>query len=151
MMSSYIGTYKYMSPEIRLDFSRYSFKTDVWSAGCILFELITLNVFVDYIESNRFILQTYEIPDHLTDSNILASLLKMMLKYDQNERANSSELANKIKQLNQIQTETPTDEAHKEEKDLIIYNSKYKCVERLMLNQFENLFKIINLNDKIER
>lgn len=39
---SYVGTFYYMSPE-RIYKSGYGFSSDVWSLGCVLYELITLN------------------------------------------------------------------------------------------------------------
>ena len=51
MISTYAGTYQYTSPEIR-DGKKYSFKTDVWSVGCIVFELITLNSLYELTEVN---------------------------------------------------------------------------------------------------
>lgn len=39
---SIVGTFYYMSPE-RIQESGYSFSSDVWSLGCVLYELITLN------------------------------------------------------------------------------------------------------------
>lgn len=38
-----IGTPYYMSPEI-MDNKRYNSKTDIWSLGCVLYELLTLKV-----------------------------------------------------------------------------------------------------------
>ncbi len=43
-----IGTFIYMSPEMRNEtegITHYSFNTDCWSAGCILYELISLEIF----------------------------------------------------------------------------------------------------------
>ena len=37
-----VGTKRYMAPEI-LDRKDYSNKADIWSLGCVLFELLTLN------------------------------------------------------------------------------------------------------------
>lgn len=39
---SIVGTFYYMSPE-RIRESGYGFSSDVWSLGCVLYELITLN------------------------------------------------------------------------------------------------------------
>lgn len=39
---SFVGTFYYMSPE-RVRASGYSFSSDIWSLGCVLYELITLN------------------------------------------------------------------------------------------------------------
>lgn len=44
-LSTYAGTSKYMPPEIMTSGQTYSFNTDCWSLGCVLFELITLEVF----------------------------------------------------------------------------------------------------------
>ena len=41
-----IGTPFYMSPEC-VDSRKYNFKTDIWSIGCILYELMELNVAFD--------------------------------------------------------------------------------------------------------
>jgi serine/threonine protein kinase len=43
-MTANQGTKNYMSPEI-INSKEYNFKTDVWSAGCVIFELIFLKVF----------------------------------------------------------------------------------------------------------
>jgi len=42
--STHLGTYKYMSPQIS-NHTKYTFKSDCWSIGCTLYELITLNIF----------------------------------------------------------------------------------------------------------
>ncbi len=38
---SFVGTFNYMSPEL-INNQGYLFKSDIWSAGCVLFEMITL-------------------------------------------------------------------------------------------------------------
>ena len=43
------GTRYYKSPEIIN--SNYDFKTDVWSSGCVIFELIFLEKFQEVIEN----------------------------------------------------------------------------------------------------
>ena len=45
--SSIVGTQAYCSPQILLD-QRYSYKADVWSSGCVLFELASLETFSLY-------------------------------------------------------------------------------------------------------
>jgi len=42
------GTHKYMSPQI-INNNDYNYKTDCWSIGCTVYELITLNIFYDSI------------------------------------------------------------------------------------------------------
>ena len=46
------GTLEYMSPEMR-NGKGHSFETDIWSAGCVLYELITLKRYFDQNESNN--------------------------------------------------------------------------------------------------
>ena len=41
-----------MSPEIKSN-NNYSYKTDCWSIGCTLYELITLNIYHDDFELNN--------------------------------------------------------------------------------------------------
>ena len=41
LTDSYIGTPFYISPEICMN-KKYDKKTDIWSLGCILYELITM-------------------------------------------------------------------------------------------------------------
>jgi serine/threonine protein kinase len=38
-----------MSPEIQ-DCKKYTYSTDVWSTGCVIFELITLEKYFDYLK-----------------------------------------------------------------------------------------------------
>jgi serine/threonine protein kinase len=46
LANSVRGTYPYMSPELANE-EEYTFLTDIWSAGCVLYELITLQVAYD--------------------------------------------------------------------------------------------------------
>ena len=44
-----------MSPEIIENECKYSYNTDCWSAGCVLFELITLKIFRQFMQENQLI------------------------------------------------------------------------------------------------
>ena len=63
------GTLEYMSPEMR-NGKGHSFETDVWSAGCVLYELITLKRYFDQNESNN------NSFDNLNTKNVFKLLLK---------------------------------------------------------------------------
>ena len=76
MISTYAGTYKYTSPEIR-NGQKYSFKTDVWSLGCIVYEIITLTSLYELIELNGCDL------DRLIESlNTTDTLRPLIQQYD---------------------------------------------------------------------
>ena len=87
------GTHKYMSPQIKLN-NNYSYKTDCWSIGCTLYELITLNIYHDDCESNSNKLNL----DNISSMNILNQLLSMMLQINEEKRCSSKQLITKIKQ-----------------------------------------------------
>ncbi len=76
LVSTYAGTFKYMSPEIKKKF-KYTFNTDCWSIGCILFELLTLNIFDDYLNLNNF---KHEDIDKIVDDLNISSLFNKLLK-----------------------------------------------------------------------
>ena len=63
------GTLEYMSPEMR-NGKGHSFETDIWSAGCVLYELITLKRYFDQNESND------NSFDNLNTKNVFKLLLK---------------------------------------------------------------------------
>ena len=65
-----------MSPEIREN-RKYSYNTDIWSAGCVLYELITLETYYDFIQKNKISLIDYELPIFENRGNDLNKLLKM--------------------------------------------------------------------------
>jgi NIMA (never in mitosis gene a)-related kinase len=60
------GTFEYMSPEMRSQ-QGHTYNTDIWSAGCILYELITLK---------RYFNNSNDSIDNLNTKNIFKILLK---------------------------------------------------------------------------
>jgi serine/threonine protein kinase len=60
------GTLEYMSPEMKNNQGHTS-NTDIWSAGCVLFELITLK---------RYFNNSNDSFDNLNTKNIFKILLK---------------------------------------------------------------------------
>ena len=65
-----------MSPEIQkegIQNNGHSFNTDIWSAGCVLYELITLDRYYEISEA-----LTKQVSfDNLNTNNIFKDLLKM--------------------------------------------------------------------------
>jgi NIMA (never in mitosis gene a)-related kinase len=87
------GTDKYMSPQIKSN-NNYSYKTDCWSIGCTLYELITLNIYHDDLELNDNEINL----DNISSMNILNQLLNMMLQKEENDRSSSEQLVNQLEQ-----------------------------------------------------
>ena len=64
--NTFCGTLEYMSPEMENGIG-HSFETDVWSAGCVLYELITLKRYFDHLNDSF---------DSLNTKNVFKILLK---------------------------------------------------------------------------
>lgn len=83
-----IGTPYYLSPEICQEKS-YNHKSDVWSIGCILYEMLSLNHAFDGASMKQLILRilegTYPSPPPHYSSEI-KELLAMLLKTNPDER-----------------------------------------------------------------
>jgi len=90
-VSTYQGTFEYMSPEVRAH-TEYSFNTDCWSLGCVLYELITLEKLqrAQRIETDYRYVQI-EI-SNLNTLNLCNILLNNMLIVDRENRAESKRL-----------------------------------------------------------
>jgi serine/threonine protein kinase len=92
---SFFGTPFYMSPEM-IQREKYSYETDIWSAGCVLFEMITLRKAFEQKDKNLLI-ETITKEDPLTDdlkSSPFYELLVRMLEKDPKKRSTSKQLLN---------------------------------------------------------
>ena len=87
------GTKEYMSPEM-INSLGHTFSTDIWSAGCVLYELITLKRYNNNNELNF---------DNLKTKNIFKLLLKRMLQINPNNRATAEELKQIISGYNKLE------------------------------------------------
>ena len=76
-----------MSPEIK-QHKKYTFSTDIWSIGCVLFEMITLERFYDIIQPSKSTVRFYllvfknskdhqEIFNRLNTNEVSKKILKM--------------------------------------------------------------------------
>jgi serine/threonine protein kinase len=76
-----------MCPEIK-QHKKYTFSADIWSIGCVLFEMITLERFYDIIQPSKSTVRFYllvfkNIKDHqeifnkLNTNEISKKILKM--------------------------------------------------------------------------
>ena len=76
-----------MSPEIK-QHKKYTFSADIWSIGCVLFELITLERFYDIIQPSKSTVRFYllvfknskehqEVFNKLNTNEVSKKILKM--------------------------------------------------------------------------
>jgi len=89
-----IGTPYYLSPEICQE-KPYSYKSDIWSLGCILYEIATLQHAFDAASMRGLVIKILkEVPPQvpLTFSSKLRSLVPMMLAKDPNTRPSINEV-----------------------------------------------------------
>jgi len=87
-VNTFAGSIEYMSPEVK-DYDTYSYNTDCWSLGCVLYELITLEKFYKGIKENDYIQN--EI-GRLDTSYLFKKLLSMMLQVNRENRVESYQL-----------------------------------------------------------
>ena len=94
MAKTQTGTPYYCSPEIWSD-SPYDYKSDIWSVGCILYELCQLRPpfrGTNLRELSRNVKRGYYLPISSYYSNELKQMISMMLVVDPNKRASTDEL-----------------------------------------------------------
>ena len=91
--NTYIGTPYYLSPEIVQNMD-YSFKSDIWSLGVLLYEMICLKVPFEATLSLKIIKGSYNpIPSHF--SKELRNLLAALLSVDHLKRPNINNILSK--------------------------------------------------------
>lgn len=92
-----IGTPYYMSPEV-MDNKRYNNKTDIWSLGCILYELMALKVPFDGQSMRQLVYNImYSQPSPVNNgySSDLRELYKVMLMKDPRQRPSVNKVLSK--------------------------------------------------------
>jgi len=88
-VNTFAGSIEYMSPEVK-DYDTYSYNTDCWSLGCVLYELITLEKFYDKgIKENDYIQNEIKT---LKTSLLFKNLLSMMLQVNRENRVESYQI-----------------------------------------------------------
>ena len=96
------GTCNYMAPEIIND-QIYNLKMDIWSLGCILYELLTLNLCFGCNNILRLIQDIMKNKHGTIDTNIYnkewQNIIDLLLKKDYHERPEIDEVINKIKKI----------------------------------------------------
>ena len=88
-VNTFAGSIEYMSPEV-MKYDTYSYNTDCWSLGCVLYELITLEKFYDKgIKENDYIQNEIKT---LKTSLLFKNLLSMMLQVNRENRVESYQI-----------------------------------------------------------
>ena len=91
--TSYTGTVSYMSPEVIIH-RPYSYNTDCWSIGCVLYELITLD---KHFSKMGGISKDEKIQEDIQNLETLEEfkiLLRRMLQVKPKKRAQADEILN---------------------------------------------------------
>ena len=94
MAKTQTGTPYYCSPEIWND-RPYDYKSDIWSLGCIVYELCQLRPpfrGTNLRELSRNVIRGYYLPISSYYSNDLRNIIAMMLRVEANKRASTDEL-----------------------------------------------------------
>ncbi|CAB4257187.1 similar to Saccharomyces cerevisiae YAR018C KIN3 Nonessential serine/threonine protein kinase [Maudiozyma barnettii] len=132
--TTYVGTPYYMSPEVLMD-QPYSPLSDVWSLGCIVYEMCTLRPpfqAKNYVELQNKIKMgkvDSELPDYYSAG--LASIVKSMIRTDLTERASTFELLQDI----QVRTSRKALQLEKFERNLLDYEQELRNIEKILEKQ----------------
>lgn len=131
--TTYVGTPYYMSPEVLMD-EPYSPLSDVWSLGCVIFEMCSLHPpfqAKNYVElQNKIKNGSFEkIPEYYSDG--LMSVIKSMIKVNLKERVSTFELLQDI----QIRTSRKALQLEKFEKNLLDYEKELVNIEKILEKQ----------------
>lgn len=164
---TYVGTPYYMSPEVLMD-NPYSPVCDIWSLGCVLFELCTLQP--PFQAKTHLQLQTKikkgvipELPDSY--SNQLRSIIKSCITVDPQQRPSCFDLLENLSvrflrkemelneltgDLNEFQKQlvTKNEELKKKEAFLIALERKVISQKDELEVEFNNMQKKCNLQKK---
>ena len=104
--TNYIGTLGYMAPEL-LSKEKYNNKADIWSLGCIIYELCTLNAcfeinFGDFGFLNKIKECEYEKNQLSNDYSDWKNIIESLLKKNYKDRPDINELYNLVLEMGHI-------------------------------------------------
>ena len=142
-----IGTLIYMSPEI-IQAQKYTNKTDIWSMGCILYELCTLNYIFPADNQYVFVNSVIKSKPKKIDSRYygpeLQSLIDSLLEKNPDKRPNIESVIEEVQKLLKIYG----DSEYKVEEVLEILLESNK--EGSNVNIEDTVGKTIELQSEIE-
>jgi len=110
---SQVGTIRYMAPEI-INGEKYNNKVDIWSLGCIIYELCTLNLCFDDVSlktlMNKIVESKYETINKKIYGADLQNLIDLLLEKDRKKRPDIDIIIEKInKFINRLSIEKKID------------------------------------------
>ena len=140
------GCIYYMAPEI-LEKGIYNIKSDIWSLGCIIYELLTLNIY--YIDKFKNNIQ--KIDTEIYNYN-WQKLISLLLKYDYNKRLDINQVYNILENdINNKENNIIKNEVNKYENKIIgeIYIKENDINNDIqIINSFENCKKVFEWEDE---
>ena len=118
------GDYHYMAPEMLVKHAKYNNKVDIWSLGCIIYELFNLETFFDDIFYREMVEETPQVMKINPKYNQawLQLLNKILIKKDYNARLKIDEICDFIKNINNNNYEERTNSTSTSSSSLINYN-----------------------------
>ena len=134
------GTIRYMAPEI-INGEKYNNKVDIWSLGCIIYELCTLNLCFDdgslKTLMNKIVESKYETINKNIYGADLQNLIDLLLEKDRKKRPDIDTIIEKInKFINRLTIEKKI--------DLFLNNEIYE--EYIIEKDIKNSLDKININ-----
>lgn len=146
-----IGTPYYLSPEICQEMP-YNHKSDIWSLGCILYEMLSLNHAFDALSMKGLILKILQgnfpsPPSHYSAE--LTNLLNALLQTNPDRRPSIEEVlnhpsvANTVKNLRKIYNQTPNQYAP-------IINSNITPSNAASRSKIEYPSSLVGLNNNLK-
>ncbi|AET40018.1 serine/threonine protein kinase KIN3 Ecym_5252 [Eremothecium cymbalariae DBVPG len=140
--TTYVGTPYYMSPEVLMD-QPYSPLSDIWSLGCVIYEMCALQVpfqAKNFMELQTKIKQGYvePLPDHY--SSELQDVIEACINVDQAMRPSAFELLQRI----QLKIARKSLELEKFERHLLVYERELTKIGEMLEMQARDYDREIN-------
>ena len=143
-----VGTNNYMAPEL-IKGDKHNNKVDIWALGCIIYELLTLNVCFESKSLYGIIDQIIKKPHGKIDKNIYThkwqNIIDLLLKKDYKKRPDINKVYNLVIDLGKELSKNKKN--FKNNTSGLVSNNVFK--ERLRIINDEDLSKLNIQNQEI--